>query len=400
MGDLKWTAILSLLVLSCINFLDAYSRYLISVSLLPYVNYSSYEYGLLSGALFSVIYAVGGVLISLQQALTQHAVAALTIATLLFSISFFFTGLTTNFLQLCIIRIIMGLGQSVFVPYSTRILGALFPSQYKGMVFGVFNFAIYLAFAVVLSLGTYMYDSYGWRAGYFLFGLMGCALGASIPFTVSSPTLTETTAEAQDYRHSDRKDSKYIDGYRQISISDESAFLDSITTEATLRDGLERSHDSRTFDPNTASHPLLDARPDTDSSDTPSLLTKDSSPPTALASLFQLLAYWRAHPSLFLLSAAMGVRLAGGFIWSAYTAVYFSELFVDEGDSCLYSYSIPSEDFTAPFSTLSYGHTDVVSTLFATGACGADYPYCVGGVCSDVAQTPWHNQGELREDRG
>lgn len=98
-GWVSCRAALSVTALSSINFLDSYCRYLISVSLLPYLNYASYEYGLLSGAVFGVVCAAVGVAMSLHPFVTKHAVAALSVATILFSGAFMCTALTSSFAQ-------------------------------------------------------------------------------------------------------------------------------------------------------------------------------------------------------------------------------------------------------------------------------------------------------------
>lgn len=150
--------LVTLLFLSSINFLDSYSRYLISVSSIPYIEYSSYEYSLLSGALFAIVYAAGGVLISSHRFINRRVVLSLTTSSLAFSTAFLLTAMTSTFWQLAIIRAAMGLANSLFTPLATRILGSLFDESSRGLTFGLFNFSVYLSFAVCLSLGTFMYD--------------------------------------------------------------------------------------------------------------------------------------------------------------------------------------------------------------------------------------------------
>ncbi|CAM9346343.1 unnamed protein product, partial [Heterosigma akashiwo] len=41
-----------------------YDRYIYSVSKVPFINYSSYEYGLLAGPVFSVVYTVSAIAMS------------------------------------------------------------------------------------------------------------------------------------------------------------------------------------------------------------------------------------------------------------------------------------------------------------------------------------------------
>ena len=87
---------------------------------------------------------------------------------------------------------------------------------------------------------------------------------------------------------------------------------------------------------------------------------------------------------------------AGGYIWSAYTAVFFSELYVDNGDSCAYSHTFP--DMTLGGAEGAGENIYTYSTLQGGAVCGADFPYCVAGLCSDIAQTPWHNTGRALFD--
>ena len=370
-------AILSLVTLTGINFIDSYSRYLISVALLPYVDYGGFEYGLLSGALFSVIYAAGGVIIALWGRI-DHITSLLTVATLIFSIAFFCTGFTNTFWQLAVIRIVMGIGQSVFTPYSTRILGISFEEKYRGVVFGIFNFALYLSFALVLSLGTYMYDEYGWQSGYFLFGIIGMALGALIPFTVTEdPTCYLRLSNSRlnwPHESADDRDarSSFLSGYRQISASDESAFLSSIVSDSLVNDEYIINNVCNARD----NYNLVGSKHlEKDIRDTDTAMSQSYNfPDTPRQLLDELLHFWKQNQSLTFLCLAMGVRMGGGFIWSAYTAVFFSELYVDNGDSCTYSYNSTALD--------------------TSGSCtDSSYRYCVDEVCSDIAPTPWHNEG-------
>jgi hypothetical protein len=87
--------------------------------------------------------------------------------------------------------------------------------------------------------------------------------------------------------------------------------------------------------------------------------------------------YWWKNPGIYLLCLATGVRLGGGYIWSSYTGVFFSDLFATQEDSIHCSYSYNPDD----------PHPDV------NNVCGSDYPYCVDGDCKVLTEFPWHNQG-------
>ena len=58
-------AVIVLIFLSFAYFLENFDRYVLSISVIPYIDYSSYEYSILAGPAFTIIYTVGGLLIAL-----------------------------------------------------------------------------------------------------------------------------------------------------------------------------------------------------------------------------------------------------------------------------------------------------------------------------------------------
>ena len=90
------SALVSLFFLSFIYFLENFERYFISVSPIPYIDYNSYEYSVLAGPAFTIIYTFGGLLFALSyydgdilekgKKLSKYAILA--IAMLIFSVSF------------------------------------------------------------------------------------------------------------------------------------------------------------------------------------------------------------------------------------------------------------------------------------------------------------------------
>ena len=196
----------------------------------------------------------------------------------------------------------MGLGQAVVLPCSARVIGALFAPGQRGAAFGVLNMAVYAAFAVVLSLGTYMYDEFGWRAGYVLFGAIGMCVGACVPCTVQSPS---GPAAAGDPARSDSRPdpdgpeedrASFLSGFRQISDTDESAFMESVHSDNTLLWGAA---------------PLLPSAVKSEAAGDVSG-SASARAPRGYAALAALWRVWSRHPSLSLLALAMGVRLGGG----------------------------------------------------------------------------------------
>lgn len=319
-----------LLVLSIVFFLENFDRYLISVSIIPYIDYSSYEYSLISGTLFAVFYSVGAVMITLMGSdlygssggQISSFVMYLTISGVIFSVAFACTALTTTFYQLAIIRIVMGLAQSVVSPYSTGVINLLFNEESRATAFGVFNYGVYLAFSLALSVGTIIYDMYGWKANYLIFGCLGVVFSLSIPFIA--------------YFEHDPPADHGSPG--RLSVSHEQ---------------------------------LLGSSDDTSPSPAPATRTFNERMAVAWSLFCTILKHCYDHGQWYLLFVlACGLRTGAGYVWVTYTAIYFSELFVGNGDDCSWSYNSATSD----------------------NACASDYPYCIDGECQALADTPWHNE--------
>lgn len=175
-------ALVTLSILSIVFFLENFDRYLLSVAIIPYVNYNSYDYALLSGTLFILFYGLGGVLIVLYEEgrrtalfdseeltplertsrlathmfsreTTRRRTLCLTGACLVFSVFFGLTALTSSFWQLALIRVGMGITQSIVTPFSAGLIAVLFEPELRGSAFGVYNIGVYVAFSLSFSLG-------------------------------------------------------------------------------------------------------------------------------------------------------------------------------------------------------------------------------------------------------
>lgn len=175
-----------------------------------------------------------------------------------------------------------------------------------------------------------MYDEHGWKSGYVVFGVVG--LGASIFLMLTTREKAATPKPATP----------------QMEAESHTAGLLA-----------SREHSLKSSDPPTES-------------ESPSFAKRWSD-------FKAVLAYWKDHPALLAVCLVTSVRFAAAYIWSYYTSVFFSELWVTDETSCTLSYN---SDYS--------GKQD----------CSADYPFCrtSTGECSDISPTPWHNEGITHEE--
>lgn len=346
--------LLILLLLFIIYFIENYDRYSIAVSPIPYINYSSYEYSILTGPAFTIVYTLSGLIIAIECSdsfLSISKYLVLSIGTFIFSVAFLTTAIATTFWQQIIIRVVIGISQSIVTPFSTSIISEIFPTELLGSAFGIYNSGTYFAFALSLSLGTYIYQNFGWQAGYILFGLIGIGVAVVIPCFrryLNGNYSQNYSRLSTDSSHNGSNPSvihcETITPFSSISIYSVNSVESSSATSGTIEQELKRVSKS-------SFHRFF----------------------MVVHEIFWI--NWGKHSYIYLLCLATGLRLGGGYIWAAYTSVFFSELFVDEenGSKCYYSHN---SDYTDSY----------------TGVCGKSYPYCVDSSCVKLSESPWHNQ--------
>lgn len=392
--------LVTLLFLSVVFFLENFDRYLIAVSPIPYIEYSSYEYSVLVGPAFTVIYSAGGLFMALQFCCNKNIASMgksaklniIALTTAVFSAAFTSTAFAVNFWQQCIIRIFMGMAQSIVTPFSTSIISDEFLLAQQGSAFSIFNVGTYLSFSLSLSLGTYIFVTYGWRANYIIFGLIGLLFSAGtflLHFYNKSYTNTGVTSTASSDAAAADTDSKHsmdafiqtveasIDGSNKRATNILSSNGNVVLWDRNTREGNNNNNDA---DDDDSCHKC--SRQSEQSKIHEALIQNAARSGKStwwvmLDIILLLLRDWNRKPGIFTLCLASGIRMGGGYIWSAYTSVFFSDLFTVDTDinssSCNYSYN----------STATNTPNDM---------CGSDFPYCVDSDCSNLSSFPWHNK--------
>jgi MFS family permease len=247
----------------------------------------------------------------------------------------------------------------------------------------VFNLGTYISFSLSLSLGLYIYDSYGWQAGYLLFGVLGFL------FVFAFPLLRLIIP----------KDGKQLLYKRVDSLEDSEASANSPIYKDR---NISTTGDDRTEEIESVSGTILST----------------TQPPSVIKNMLRTLKdiafkHWYTYrylyyiyssivkyciirwevPGVYTVSIATGVRLGGGYIWAGYTGVFYSSLFIQQSSTS----SSTSSDSTLSMSAVgscmySYNSTATVIDA-AVSVCGSDYPYCVQSQCSALSSYPWHNKG-------
>jgi MFS family permease len=94
----------------------------------------------------------------------------LGIGALLWSVSTLLTGFVEGFVGLFVLRMILGMGESVAFTTTSKIIASNVPRARMGLANGVIGFGYLVGPAVGTLLGGLMMARWGWRVTFFLFG--------------------------------------------------------------------------------------------------------------------------------------------------------------------------------------------------------------------------------------
>jgi hypothetical protein len=440
-------------VLSFLYLLENFDRYLIAVSVIPYIDYSSYQYSLLVGPAFTVIYALGGLIFSLvyydssdgtQRKVSPAKFFVLFLSTVVFSVAFGLTALCRNFWQQVLVRVVMGLAQSVITPFSASIIRGIFPADQSGTAFSIFNTGVYLAFSMSLSLGVWLYDEYGWKAGYALFGIIGTGFAFVIPFFA---IWSARSAAFVDQKHVTRQSYNPLlhDEIYNTAFSNDSVNMLSLVHNSEI--GME-NHESGS---NLRKQNIISSNfHSSSSSSSSSPILPNSSEARSLSIQLEAdvdilgnssardvernpLQQKIENNNIEVNIGNKEIEMKGdSFLWLKNCSKYLSVSQIKKSwilaknrlyrIVVLHWWNNPSifllclatgirlgagyvwSSYTGPFFSnlfvnqensihCSYSYNAALVTTYSTMCSSSHFPYCVDGTCSTISKFPWHNKG-------
>ena len=190
----RWAIVTLLFVASLINYLD---RATISVAL-PRLAHDLALSPIIKGVLLSSFFWS----YALMQVPIGWCVDRFNLRWLyagsfaLWSLACGLTGLAGSLLALILLRVLLGVGESIFLPGGLKIVSRIFPAQERGLPTGVFESGSRLGLALGAPLLAWLILRYGWRSMFFLVGFI--ALLWLLPWFVVFPhQLPDTSAEPQ-----------------------------------------------------------------------------------------------------------------------------------------------------------------------------------------------------------
>lgn len=181
------SAVLAMLVLVyTFNFIDRQIVGILAQPIKADLNLSDTELGLMGGLAFALLYTSLAIPIG---ALADRADRSwiITISLSLWSGFTALCGLATNFWQLFLCRLGVGVGEAGGVAPSYALIADYFPPERRARANAVFNFGIPIGSALGILLGGFIAQAIDWRTAFIAVGLMGLLIAPLFKFVVREP---------------------------------------------------------------------------------------------------------------------------------------------------------------------------------------------------------------------
>ncbi len=178
-----------LLFLTLLNVMNILDRQLLSSFanwIMPDLNLSATEFGLLTGLVFIVFYSVMGLFMgALADMVNRTRLIAAGLA--LWSALTALSGMAKGFVSLAIPRMFIGVGESIMTPTAMSLLSDRFPSKWLGLASGIYYMGVPVGVAGSLFLAAYLEPLLGWRGCFYLLGGIGLVLALVMLFVKEVP---------------------------------------------------------------------------------------------------------------------------------------------------------------------------------------------------------------------
>ncbi len=150
---------------------------------------SDTQLGFLTGFSFAIFYATLGIPVAIAaDRMNRRNIIAISV--IIWSGMTALCGLATNFLQLALARIGVGIGEAGSSPPSHSMISDLFPLEKRGMAMGFYSAGINIGILIGFLVGGWVDDMWGWKNAFFVVGLPGILLGLILFLTVKEPPRT------------------------------------------------------------------------------------------------------------------------------------------------------------------------------------------------------------------
>ncbi|XP_052789670.1 protein spinster homolog 1-like [Mya arenaria] len=163
-------------------------------------NGQGFEYQIVAGPVFIVIYTFAGIFISFAADKYNRKVM-LGACLILWSVMTLLTGFIKEYWQLVLLRFGLGFGEAGCTPFVASMLTDIYPTELRGTALGIYNWGIYMGYSLSYALGNLItaanINGQGWRWSFFISGIPGILMGLLIFVTVKEPERKNASMQSE-----------------------------------------------------------------------------------------------------------------------------------------------------------------------------------------------------------
>lgn len=182
----KWYVLAILTIVYTFNFIDRQILVILQEPIKAELGLNDTQLGLLTGLAFAALYVVLGIPIARYADLNNRknvVTASLTVWSAMTVLS----GAVTNFTQILLTRIGVGIGEAGCSPPSHSIVSDYFPPEKRATALSIYSMGVYFGILFGYIAGGLIAKAYGWRMAFYAMGLPGILFALILYFTVKEP---------------------------------------------------------------------------------------------------------------------------------------------------------------------------------------------------------------------
>ena len=169
-----------------LSFADRQILVVIQESIKQELNLSDTQLGLLSGFAFALFYVTLGLPIA-RWADKGNRRNIVSISLTIWSAMTALSGFVSNYSQLLLARIGVGIGEAGGMPPSTAMISDYFPAKKRGTALSIHSMGIFFGIILGFLVGGIIDQYYGWRMAFLALGIPGIVVAVLFHFTVKEP---------------------------------------------------------------------------------------------------------------------------------------------------------------------------------------------------------------------
>jgi predicted MFS family arabinose efflux permease len=175
-----------LVVVYTFNFMDRQIIGILAVPIKADLGLSDSQLGLMGGLAFALFYTGLGIPIAML-ADRSNRTWIMTFALTVWSAMTAVCGLATNFWQLFLARMGVGVGEAGGVAPAYSLIADYFPSHQRSRALSIYSFGIPIGSAMGIVFGGVIATYIDWRMAFFIIGIAGVLIAPIFKMTVTEP---------------------------------------------------------------------------------------------------------------------------------------------------------------------------------------------------------------------